>query len=224
MDEQRHTTFAANVLSADFTRLPEQIAQLDAAGIDAYHFDIMDGHFVPQFALSPPIMAALRKLTRTPFEAHLLVEQPERFITMTAEAGATAIIIHAEATVQLRRVVTQIRRAGCAVGVALNPSTLPDTLSYVLPDIDMIHLLCAEPGDMSQLFGDDMLSTISDVRDVIDSLGLRVTMSVEGGIDRATIGACAMAGAQNFVLGVRGLFGEADLANTLSVLRKSVEG
>src|SRR5579862_7708032 len=154
---------SAAVLSADFKRLSEQFHALDAAGLDRYHFDVMDGHFVSGFALSPAVIASLRGLTTKPFEAHLLIEQPEQFIESTAQAGANTIIVHAEATLQLRRVIRQIRQASCKVGIALTPTTPPDSLGYVLPDVDSVLLLATDAVG-EQGFADATLAKIGEVR------------------------------------------------------------
>ncbi len=217
---EMNTLFAASLAQADFKKLPEQIRALDMVGIDRYHFDVMDGHFVPTFALSPAIMASLRGLTQTSFEAHLMIEHPEHFIEMTAQAGAAAIIVHAEATIQLRRVISQIRKAGCRAGVAINPTTPPDALSYVLPDIASVLLLSADAGFAEQPFAESVIDKIREVRDMITDQRLAVEIEVDGGINAETIPACVRAGANTLVLGMSGLFGQPDLTAAIRAVHQ----
>jgi ribulose-phosphate 3-epimerase len=191
---------AAAMIHADFKRLTEQIRTLESGGIDRFHFDIMDGHFVPAFAFSPAIIGSLRSLSQRPFEVHLMIERPEQYIEAVAQSGATTIIIHAEATVQLRRVISTIRRAGCKIGVAINPTTTPDTLGYVLPDIDSVLLLSADVG-ADQPFATTTRDKIQEVRNMITDLGLETEIVVDGGLTTATITDCVRAGAKSLVLG-----------------------
>ncbi len=222
---------SAAVLYADFKRLAEQFHVLDAAQLDRYHFDVMDGHFVSGFGLSPLVIASLRDLTTVPFEAHLLVEQPEHFIESVALAGVSTIIVHAEATLQLRRVISQIRRLGCKVGVALTPTTPPDSLGYILPDVDSILLLAAD-AISDQAFAEATFEKISEVRMMAAEQQPNLEIAVEGGLTLDTIPACVRAGANALVLGVNGLFraasvGAADdpaeLAQTLQAIRYAAD-
>lgn len=216
------TLFAASVLHADFKKLPEQLRILDVNGINRYHFDIMDGHFVPNFGISPAIMASINHLTELPFEAHLMIEHPEQFISMIAQAGAASILVHAETMLQLRRVIGQIRKAGCRPGVALNPTTPPDALSYILPDVSSVLLLSADVGDTEHsAFSDTVLDKIREVRDLINDQRLAVEVMVEGGITQERIGPCVRAGADVIILGTSGLFSQPDLAAVIRAARQS---
>ncbi len=211
---------SASVMCADFKKLPEIFRALDAGGVDRFHFDIMDGHFVPNLALSPLIMGMTRDLTKTPFEAHLMVERPELFVEMTAQAGAELIIVHAEATIALRRVIGQIRKAGCRAGVAINPTTPPDMLQYVLPDVSNVLLMTVDAGFAGQPFTPTVVEKIRQVREMINDARLGIEIEVDGGINAATIPDCVRAGARVLVLGSTGLFNVADLGASLQATRK----
>jgi ribulose-phosphate 3-epimerase len=210
---------AASVLYADFKRLPEQFRAMDQAGLDRFHFDIMDGHFVPGFGLSPAIMASVRALTHTPFEAHLMIERPEQFIEAVALAGAATIAVHAESTIQLRRVIGQIRKTGCRPVVALNSSTLPDALSYILPDVSGVLLVSSEVSQANQPVAASIIDRIGEVRKMIIDQQLEVEIAVEGGVTAQTIPECIRAGATAFVLGSSTLFQAGDLSAVLREIR-----
>ncbi len=215
---------SASVMCADFKRLPEQFQKLDEGGIDRYHFDIMDGHLVPNFALSPLIMGSLRDLTQTPFEAHLMIEQPEHFLEATAQAGAQIIIVHAEATIHLRRVISQITKLGCRAGIAMNPTTPPDMLRYVLPDVSTVLLMTVDAGFAGQAFAPTVLEKIREVREMITDQRLSIEIEVDGGINPRTIPDCVRAGADVLVLGSTGLFNEPDLAESVRTTRHLADG
>lgn len=215
---------SASVMCADFKQLPEQLRTLDVGGINRYHFDIMDGHFVPNFALSPLIMASIRDLTPTPFEAHLMIEQPEHFIDAVAQAGAELIIVHAEATIHLRRVISQIRKAGCRAGIAMNPTTAPGMLQYVLPDVSNVLLMTVDAGFAGQPFAATVLDKIREVREIVRDQRLAIEIEVDGGINAQTIPDCVRAGADVLVLGSTGLFNEPDLAASVQTTRQLATG
>jgi ribulose-phosphate 3-epimerase len=213
------SALCASVMCADLTRLADQVRVLDAAGIDRYHWDIMDGRFVPNFALTPLLMEMARGLTATPFEAHLMIEAPEHYIDMTAKAGANRIIIHAETTHHIRRAIQHIRAAGAQAGVAINPATPPDLLRYVLPEVSTVLCMTVDPGFAGQPFARPVLEKIRTVRQMIDDLRLAVEIEVDGNINAETIPDCARAGARAFVLGSTGLFNQDDFAAALRKLR-----
>ena len=210
-------------MCADFRRLGEQFRELDAAGIDSYHFDIIDGHFAPNFSLSAGIMSSLRGATDKPFEAHLMVEEPDRFIDAFAEAGCQLIVVHQEVTIHLRRLVQQIKRAGCQAGVALNPVTPLDPLQHVLGDLSQVLLMTVDAGFAAQPFARSVLPKIKTLRQQIDAEKLDVAISVDGGINARTIPDCVQAGARVLVLGSTGLFNEADIPAALRSIRAQAE-
>ena len=192
---------AAAMIHADFKQLAEQIRILESGGVDRFHFDIMDGHFVPAFAFSPTIIHSLRSLTKLPFEVHLMIERPEHYVEAVAQSGASTIIIHAEATVQMRRVLGSIRRTGCKIGVAINPTTTPDTLGYILPDIDSVLLLSADVGGTDQPFAATTPDKILEVYNMITDLGLETEIMVDGGLTPISIADCIRARATALVIG-----------------------
>lgn len=216
-------TLSASVMCADFRRLGEQFHELDEAGIDCYHFDVIDGHFAPNFCLSPGIISSLRGATDKPFEAHLMVEEPDRFIDAFAEAGCQLIIIHQEVTIHLRRLVQQIRRAGCQAGVALNPVTPLEPLQHVLGDLSQVLLMTVDAGFAAQPFARSVLPKIETLHQQIEAEKLDVAISVDGGINPRTIPECIQAGARVLVLGSTGLFNEADIPAALRSIRAQAE-
>lgn len=173
---------APSILSADFSRLAEQIEQIEKGGADIVHLDVMDGHFVPNITFGPPVIKKLREITKLPFDVHLMIEKPERYIEEFAKAGADIITVHQEASVHLHRTIQQIKSCGVKAGVALNPSTPLNTIEYVLNDIDMVLVMTVNPGFGGQSFIKQMGSKILDLRKSIDRLGLNIDIEVDGGI------------------------------------------
>lgn len=218
------TLLSASVMCADLMRLPETFKTLDGAGVNRYHWDIMDGQFVPNFALTPLMMGMARGLTDTPFEAHLMIANPEPYIEMTAKAGAELIIVHAEPTRHLGRVLGQIKAAGCKAGVALNPATPPHLLRYVLTEISTVLVMTVEPGFAGGAFVRAVVPKVREVRALIDELRAPVEIAVDGHINGGTIPECARAGANVFVLGSTGLFNQADLGSALAEARRAAQG
>src|SRR5512138_1081438 len=158
---------APSLLSADFSRLGEEVAAVEAAGADLLHLDVMDGHFVPNITIGPPVVKALRRLTRLPFDVHLMIEAPERYIPAFAEAGANSISVHAETCPHLHRTLAQIRENRCLAGVALNPSTPLEHLVHVLDQLDFVLVMSVNPGFGGQAFIPSALPKISDLRDLL---------------------------------------------------------
>jgi len=190
---------APSILSADFAALGDAIARVEAAGADQIHVDVMDGHFVPNLTLGPPVIESIRKRTRLPLDVHLMIEEPERWVDTYARAGADLITVHAEACRHLQRALTQIREAGARSGVALNPSTPPGGLEYVLDELDLVLVMSVNPGFGGQSF---IPTTYAKVRQVKALLGNRgVEISVDGGVGKANAGELARAGATVLVAG-----------------------
>ncbi|MGF7057277.1 ribulose-phosphate 3-epimerase [Brassicibacter mesophilus] len=173
---------APSILSADFSRLAEQIEQIEKGGADIVHLDVMDGHFVPNITFGPPVIKKLRNITKLPFDIHLMIEKPERYIEEFAKAGADIITVHQEASVHLHRTIQQIKACGVKAGVALNPSTSLDTIKYILNDIDMVLIMTVNPGFGGQSFIKQMGDKILELRKLIDRLGLNIDIEVDGGI------------------------------------------
>jgi ribulose-phosphate 3-epimerase len=211
---------SASLMCGDYRRLGEQIRELDAAGIDRYHIDVMDGHFVPNLGLGPELVSCVRGETNLPFDAHLQVAQPERFIDLFARAGCQTIIFHPETTPHVVRLVAQIRAAGCQAGLAINPVTPIEPLRYVLPDLAQVIVLTVDAGFAAQPFTWSVLPKMASLREQIDALGLDVAITADGSINPRTIDAVVGAGASVLVLGSTGLFGEADFAAALGSIRE----
>jgi ribulose-phosphate 3-epimerase len=195
------TKIAPSILSADFTRLGEQVQALEAAGVDRFQVDVMDGRFVPNITFGALAIESLRPLTRLTIEAHLMVEPPEDFIERFAKAGADTIIVHQEATPHLHRAIQQIHHFGKKAGVAINPSTPASTLSEILGSVQMVLVMTVNPGFGGQDFIPETLSKIRQVRNAIQDRGLDCEIEVDGGINHQTARLAVEAGANVLVAG-----------------------
>lgn len=190
---------APSVIAADFTRLGEQMAEAERSGADLIHFDAMDGQFVPNLSIGPMVLEAVRQSTRLRIDAHLMIQEPERFIDAFARAGADTIIVHAEATVHLHRAIQQVKALGKKAGVALNPATPADQLSDIIGDIDQVLVMTVNPGFGGQQFIASLLPKIGRVRALVGQRPVEVC--VDGGIDQHTAPAAIKAGADVLVAG-----------------------
>ncbi len=195
------TKIAPSILSADFTRLGEQVLAVEAAGVDRFQVDVMDGRFVPNITFGDHAIRSLRPLTRLAIEAHLMVEPPEDFIERFAEAGADTIIVHQEATPHLHRAIQQIHHLGKKAAVAINPSTPVSTLSEILESLQMVLVMTVNPGFGGQDFIPETLSKIRQVRNAIEERGLDCEVEVDGGINNHTARLVVEAGANVLVAG-----------------------
>jgi ribulose-phosphate 3-epimerase len=203
------TRIAPSILSADFTRLGEQILAVEAAGVDRFQVDVMDGRFVPNISFGTLAIESLRPLTRLTIEAHLMVELPEDFIRRFAKAGADTIIVHQEATPHLHRAIQQIHHLGKKAGVAINPSTPASTLSEVLGSLQLVLVMTVNPGFGGQEFIPETLSKIRQIRNAIQERGLDCEIEVDGGINNQTARSVVEAGANVLVCGTA-VFGSKD--------------
>jgi ribulose-phosphate 3-epimerase len=204
---------AASILSADFARLGEQIKEAEEAGADYIHVDVMDGMFVPNITIGPVVVRKIRKTTSLPFDVHLMIESPGRFIEEFAEAGADIITVQQEACTHLHRVVEQIKGMNKRAGVAINPATPVVLLEEILPFIDLVLIMTVNPGFGGQSFIETMPHKIATMRDMIDARGLAIELEVDGGIHPETAGRAVGAGARVLVAG------SAVFANTVGVKR-----
>ncbi|HET6488206.1 MAG TPA: ribulose-phosphate 3-epimerase [Syntrophales bacterium] len=205
---------APSILSADFSRLGEEIKAVEQAGADLIHVDIMDGHYVPNLTIGPGVVSSLRKTTRLPFDVHLMIEDPDRYIDAFIDAGSNMITVHAEAVVHLHRTVHYIKGKGVRAGVSLNPSTPLCCIEEILPDIDLLLIMTVNPGFGGQKFISGMLPKIRRAKDFVQTKNLGLAIEVDGGVTAENIGTLAGAGAEIFVAGAS-IFGSPSYADTI---------
>ena len=213
---------APSILSADFARLGEEIRAVEAAGADYIHVDVMDGHFVPNLTIGPLVVESIRKVARQPLDVHLMIEPVDAYIPAFAQAGASRISVHCEATRHLDRTLNLIREQGCQVGVALNPATPIHAIHEVLHLVDQVVLMSVNPGFGGQGFIPYLLQKVRRMRDLIRERGLAIELEVDGGIKVTNIGAVAAAGAEVFVAG-SAVFSQADYGAVMGQLRQQAE-
>ena len=213
---------APSILSADFARLGDQVRAAEDAGADVIHVDVMDGHFVPNITIGPPVVSAVRGVTSLPLDVHLMIEHPERFVAAFAESGADILTVHPEATVHLHRVLQQIRDLGLRAGVALNPSTHESELAYVLPYTDLVLVMTVNPGFGGQKIIPEMFHKIARVRALLNAHLHSAWLSVDGGIDPQTAPQVVAAGADTLVAGSAIYAAPAGIAAAIGALRLAV--
>ena len=211
---------APSILSADFAALGEEIARVEAGGADQLHVDVMDGRFVPNLTIGPVVLAAIRKRTRLPLDVHLMIVEPERYIADFVDAGADVVTVHVEACPHLQRTLTQIRDLGARAGAALNPSTPPAALEYVLDDLDLVLVMSVNPGFGGQKFIPSAYPKIRQVRTMLG--GRSVDVSVDGGVKLDHARPLAEHGASVLVAG-SAIFEAPDPAEMVKRLRSAAE-
>ncbi len=192
---------AASLLSADFSRLGEEVKNVEKEGVDLIHWDIMDGHFVPNITFGPAVIKSLRGKTKLPFNVHLMIEKPYNFVEKFAEVGSDIISVHAEACDHLQHTVRDIKSLGVKVGVALNPATQLNVIEYVLDDIDFVLIMTVNPGFGGQEFISAVLPKVREARQMIETRGLNIDIGVDGGINEKTAPLAMEAGGNVLTIG-----------------------
>jgi len=212
---------APSILSADFSRLGEEVEAVERAGADLIHVDVMDGHFVPNITIGPLVVAGLKKLTSLPLDVHLMIEKPERYVEAFAQAGSNWITIHAEVCPRLSQVIKKIRKLKVRPGLVLNPPTPLKTLFPILDEIDLVLLMSVNPGFAGQSFIPSTLKKIERLRKIIDKNRYSLEIEVDGGIKAENIREVSRAGGDIFVLGT-GIFKTKDYGETIRRLRQEI--
>lgn len=202
-----------SLLAADFTRLGEQMRIIDQAGAQYFHYDVMDGQFVPNISMGLPVLQSIRKVTKKKLDVHLMIEHPERYISDFSDAGADIITVHAEACTHLDQIVGDIKREGLMAGVALNPSTPLNVLDYILPEVDMVLVMTVNPGYGGQKMIPYTLDKIRELRGIVQRRGLSTDIEVDGGVKIDNVDQFLAAGANVIVAG-SGIF-KGDLAGNV---------
>ena len=210
---------APSILSADFTRLGEEVAAVEKAGADYIHIDVMDGHFVPNITIGPMIVKAVRRVTGLPLDVHLMISNPDQYLGDFVRAGADRVTVHAEAVNHLHRSLQRIRDLGAGPAVSLNPASPLEMIEYVLGDLDMVLLMTVNPGFGGQAFIPAVVPKIERLKKMIDEKGLNTEIEVDGGIGPDNIRMVSAAGADVFVAG-SAIFGSDDYGATIRLMRE----
>ena len=210
---------APSILSADFTRLGDEIKAVEAAGADWIHIDVMDGHFVPNITIGPLVVKAARRATHLPLDVHLMIEKPERYIQAFADAGADLISVQVETCVHLNRTLQMIKETGARAGLVLNPSTPLSTLQWELDNVYHVMLMSVNPGFGGQSFIPSCLDKIRELKKMIDEKKLETRIEIDGGVNENTIGDISGAGADVFVAG-SAIFNSPDYVKAIATLKR----
>jgi ribulose-phosphate 3-epimerase len=212
---------APSILSADFSHLGEDVKRAEQAGADYLHIDIMDGHFVPNLTIGPPVVSSLRPMTSLPFDVHLMITDPDKYIPGFAGAGADIITVHAETGFHLHRTVTFIKSEGKQAGCALNPSTPLSSIENVMEELDLLLIMTVNPGFGGQKFLTSMLDKIRGARTLISDNGYKTLIEVDGGINLNNVGDAVEAGADIFVAGNAAFKGEGTIEENIKGLKEA---
>ena len=219
----RSLMIAPSILSADFSRLGEEVRAVEAAGADVIHVDVMDGHFVPNITIGPLVVKAVRAVTSLPVDVHLMITNPDRYLQDFIDAGADWLTVHVEACVHLHRTLTYIRSKGKKAGAVLNPATSLSTLDYVLEEVDLVMLMSVNPGFGGQSFIESTLAKTARLRQMLDAVNPSTGIEIDGGVSPATIGRIASAGANIFVAG-SAIYGQNDYQSVIRAMKEQAMG
>ena len=210
---------APSILSADFSRLGEEVTAAEKAGADWIHIDVMDGHFVPNITIGPLVVAPVRKMTGLTLDVHLMIEDPDKYIKSFADSGADIITVHEEACVHLHRTIQNIKECGAKAAVSLNPATSLSTIEHVLDDIDMVLIMSVNPGFGGQKFIPGAIGKISELKRIIDERKLNVDIEVDGGVNLDNVAEVDRAGADIVVMG-SAFYNSDNYAETVKAVRE----
>ena len=209
---------APSILAADFSALGEEIATAERGGADLIHVDVMDGHFVPNITIGPPVVRAIKRVTSLPLDVHLMIADPARYLTTFADAGADFLSVHVEATPHLHKTLTEIKKLGVQAGVALNPSTPESVLNEIATEVDFILVMSVNPGFGGQKFIPRTLTKIVAIQEILEKAKNEVPIEVDGGISQSNAGDVVAAGADMLVAG-SAIFGSPDPSQAIEILR-----
>ncbi|MED3624271.1 ribulose-phosphate 3-epimerase [Neobacillus thermocopriae] len=209
---------APSILSADFSKLGEEILAVEKAGADYIHVDVMDGHFVPNITIGPLIVESIRPITKLPLDVHLMIENPDQYIEAFAKAGADYITVHVEACRHLHRTIQIIKSFGVKAGVVLNPATPVESIQHIIGEVDMVLLMTVNPGFGGQKFIPEVLPKIKKVKELAESKGITIEIEVDGGVNPETAKQCIEAGATVLVAG-SAIYNQEDYHKAISLIR-----
>lgn len=211
---------APSILAADFAKLGQEVKEVEAAGAELIHIDVMDGHFVPNISFGAIALEAIRPLSTLPMDVHLMIENPDQYIEQFAKAGADYITVHVEACRHLHRTIQLIRSHGVKPGVVLNPHTPIETIQHILEDVDMVLIMTVNPGFGGQKFIESVVPKVEALSEIIKERGLNIEIEIDGGINAETIVPCAKAGATVFVAG-SAIYSKEDRAQALQEIKQA---
>lgn len=214
---------APSILASDFSKLGEEIKKVEKAGADMIHIDVMDGHFVPNISIGPPVVKCLRKVTKLPFDVHLMIDNADLFIDSFIEAGADILSVHIEGNPHIHRTIQHIKQKGAKASIALNPSTPLNSLEWLLDDLDMVLIMTVNPGFGGQSFIEEMTGKVREFKRMIQQKGKKIDIEVDGGIDTENVYRITEAGANVLVAGST-VYKAPDTAQIVRSLREKAYG
>lgn len=220
--KNKQIKLAPSILSADFARLGEQVAEATEAGADYIHIDVMDGHFVPNITIGAPVVASLRSWTHLPLDVHLMIERPERYIPDFADCGASIITVHVEACLHLHQTIQLIKKLGLKAGVALNPATPLSSIDEIIPQVDLILIMSVNPGFGGQPFIPETLEKVVRLRSILDSRKAKAELEVDGGITINNAPSIVQAGANVLAIGASLFTDKEGIGQALQKIRKAI--